>query len=464
MGLVLAVLAGVGSAAGGQTVGDVRVRDDLIAEQEALLNVYRCRFDIDTQVVAGGCGDGRPVEAAAVPVPFAGAPSAAEIAVRDRLVAKQEELLNVYRCRFDIDTHVVPQGCSNGVPNPVAAMINVPAEPPSGRCAHAVDDGVYEWEECAWANYWENSDFNYSLSDREAQVLIDKIWAEVNVEGKPAKPPTNSLVPAGSLCATGTEGGIIIGCYLPDRHHIRRLDAFVRTLLHETAHALVAGTPSVESCRAETDTHAYNTCTHNDVFRCAAEYLYTRYAQIKEAGVCGTVPPATRAPDNRHSWNSDTTADGYLAWVPVFTHTMSFPFEDADAWLIVRCRDDDLDVFLSIQYGYLVGQFIRNNRIPVLHAFLPRDYWSWDEQRQGDFLDANSTLSDWGESTNNRGAFLPENDQEDFINEAVRQENPWIMLSVQDSFDLPFGTFIFETANAHRHIRPVTEHCGWTWS
>lgn len=32
------------------------MRDDLIAAQEKLLNTYRCMFNIDTQLVPGGCG------------------------------------------------------------------------------------------------------------------------------------------------------------------------------------------------------------------------------------------------------------------------------------------------------------------------------------------------------------------------------------------------------------------------
>ena len=37
------------------TLQDVEVRDNLIANQESLLNTYRCQFNIDTQVVPGGC-------------------------------------------------------------------------------------------------------------------------------------------------------------------------------------------------------------------------------------------------------------------------------------------------------------------------------------------------------------------------------------------------------------------------
>ena len=95
-----------------QTASDVVERDRLIAAQEALLNVYRCRFDIDTEIVPGGCGGGTPVIPAIPPVPFTGTPNRADIAERDRLVAAQEALLNVYRCRFDIDTEIVPGGCS----------------------------------------------------------------------------------------------------------------------------------------------------------------------------------------------------------------------------------------------------------------------------------------------------------------------------------------------------------------
>ena len=42
------------------TQNDIEVRDGLIQNQEALLNVYRCRFDVDTEIVPGGCVDGVP--------------------------------------------------------------------------------------------------------------------------------------------------------------------------------------------------------------------------------------------------------------------------------------------------------------------------------------------------------------------------------------------------------------------
>ncbi|WP_419925130.1 hypothetical protein [Candidatus Poriferisocius sp.] len=45
---------------GAQTLADVGVRDRLITEQEALLDVYRCRFAVDVGEVGGGCAGGAP--------------------------------------------------------------------------------------------------------------------------------------------------------------------------------------------------------------------------------------------------------------------------------------------------------------------------------------------------------------------------------------------------------------------
>ena len=117
LGVVLAVvvagLAVVGPGVSAQTVGEVVERDRLIADQEALLNVYRCMFSVDTQVVPGGCSNGEPALPAKGPDPFSGTPTALDIAVRDKLVVEQEALLNVYRCQFSIDTDLVPGGCQD---------------------------------------------------------------------------------------------------------------------------------------------------------------------------------------------------------------------------------------------------------------------------------------------------------------------------------------------------------------
>ncbi|WP_419927905.1 trypsin-like peptidase domain-containing protein [Candidatus Poriferisocius sp.] len=125
----------VADAAGAQSVSQAEIsrRDQLIAEQEALLNVYRCRFDIDTQLVPGGCINGAPAEPAKEAKPFTGTPTANALAQRDWLVASQENLLNAYRCRFNIDTAIVPGGCGDEQPGPTPSQPPRPTPPPVGE-------------------------------------------------------------------------------------------------------------------------------------------------------------------------------------------------------------------------------------------------------------------------------------------------------------------------------------------
>ena len=115
--LVLAVCASAASAhnssSGGFTIEDIAVRDNLIAAQETLLNIYRCQFGLDIEAVPGGCTAGYPTLGFSQPAVFKGVPTHEDIAIRDQLIAVQEALLNTYRCRFDfeIDTHITPEGC-----------------------------------------------------------------------------------------------------------------------------------------------------------------------------------------------------------------------------------------------------------------------------------------------------------------------------------------------------------------
>ena len=106
---------------GQATVGDITARDELIAAQESLLNTYRCMFGVDTQVVPGGCADGQPVSGSTQPGVFQGTPTTQDVKVRDNLVASQEALLNTYRCLFNIDTQIVPGGCPDQPSTPTDA-------------------------------------------------------------------------------------------------------------------------------------------------------------------------------------------------------------------------------------------------------------------------------------------------------------------------------------------------------
>ncbi len=108
--VMLGLLTAVGAQPHSETpslADEISMRDQLIANQESLLNTYRCQFNIDTQVVPNGCPlDGAPVLGVAPPNP-----NSQDRSLRDQLIANQESLLNTYRCQFNIDTQVVPNGC-----------------------------------------------------------------------------------------------------------------------------------------------------------------------------------------------------------------------------------------------------------------------------------------------------------------------------------------------------------------
>ena len=105
-------MAGAQEAAPEVPQEEIRKRDELIFAQESLLNVYRCRFNVDTQVVPGGCVDGEPAQDQPSPPPFQGMGTQQALDVRDQLVINQEALLNDYRCLFKIDARIVPGGCN----------------------------------------------------------------------------------------------------------------------------------------------------------------------------------------------------------------------------------------------------------------------------------------------------------------------------------------------------------------
>ena len=124
---LLAVLLTLTASA--QTQDDVRARDSLIANQENLLNTYRCLFNVDTAVVPGGCANRQTIVPGVAPQN----PTTNDIAVRDGLIQQQEALLNVYRCAYSIDVQLVPGGCLNTKPSPTATPLptSVPTATPT---------------------------------------------------------------------------------------------------------------------------------------------------------------------------------------------------------------------------------------------------------------------------------------------------------------------------------------------
>ena len=109
----LALSASSGVSA--QSRGEVEDRDKLIADQENLLNTYRCMFGADVDLVPGTCPNPDIVAPGVVPKSL----TRQDLAVRDRLIADQEALLNIYRCTYNIDTELVVKGCDNS-PGPAA--------------------------------------------------------------------------------------------------------------------------------------------------------------------------------------------------------------------------------------------------------------------------------------------------------------------------------------------------------
>ena len=105
--LVALVTLLLSPVAGAQTQSEVEVRDQLIANQENLLNTYRCLFGVGTGVVPGGC----PTPDRIAPGPAPAKPTQNDIDLRDGLIQSQEALLNVYRCHFEVDTQLVSGGC-----------------------------------------------------------------------------------------------------------------------------------------------------------------------------------------------------------------------------------------------------------------------------------------------------------------------------------------------------------------
>ena len=147
-----------------------------------------------------------------------------------------------------------------------------------GRCAHRINDtDFYDWEDCAWG-----SEDDPAMGRAEMQALTERVWAETSARGKPDNPPAL------------TEGRCFearaAACYLPSTHTISiESGVTLRSLLHELAHALITGDAVMADCYADW-TSLVPHCAHGALFRCAADALYLRYADIDAAGVCGTVP------------------------------------------------------------------------------------------------------------------------------------------------------------------------------
>ena len=201
-------------------------------------------------------------------------------------------------------------------PEPVARWLPRPEDRiAAGRCAPAVVMGIYDWEGCAWGV----SD-DPEMSRSEMTAMVAKVWSETKARGKPTDPPN---------LTEGYCSDEALGCYLGRSHTIQLAQGFtLRTLLHELAHALTSGADEHGAC-VDDWTHRRPGCWHGDLYRCAADALYVRYADIDAAGVCGTPPDLE--PGDWFLWEPFETEWGAIHAVAGILDTNS------DYTLFARC-------------------------------------------------------------------------------------------------------------------------------
>ena len=191
-----------------------------------------------------------------------------------------------------------------------------------GRCAHILaGDDVYEWEDCAWGGAR-----NPVMGRSAAEALARRVWDETQARGKPNSPPVFTEGDCGAWRAAA--------CYIPGTHTISiESDATRRTILHELAHALISGDPTMIECM-EDWAPSVQACGHGMLFRCAADALYQRYADIDPAGVCGILP-------DLGAWIRSAGSSVAGEWIE---YRIEAPFangEDGSVALTVRCTNGD---------------------------------------------------------------------------------------------------------------------------
>ena len=203
-----------------QLISDISTRDQLIADQENLLNAYRCLFDTDVDLVTGGCAD----PATVTPGPAPAEPTLSDIEVRDQLIADQEALLNTYRCQFDVDTELVPDGCptrQDSEPTTQSTANTFTAISTGGNhtCGLRTDHTIKCW---GW-NKFNQTDApggtfttisaggNHSCGLRTDQTI--KCWGRNNDGEADAPGGTFTAVSAGSFHSCGLRTDQTIKCW-----------------------------------------------------------------------------------------------------------------------------------------------------------------------------------------------------------------------------------------------------------
>ena len=199
-------------------------------------------------------------------------------------------------------------------PQEARHVVTVPEEAPTACLDLIYNGGPYKYErEClrvhakqAW------------LTHEEAVSLIQQIWSDVEPDSEaPSTPPdlfTGSKEYTLAVCrnrsaggcSSSRLGGIVATMYerSPDQYKAPR-----HMIIHEMAHHMTTSdhlcaeamgrVERLDNSEDEASRGVTNQCSHNanDKFRCLVEYLYVRYAEGKEVGVCGTTDLADFHPN-----------------------------------------------------------------------------------------------------------------------------------------------------------------------
>lgn len=255
----------------------------------------------------------------------------------------------------------------------------------SGRCAPTIVLGVYDWEFCAWFGVPDSE-----LSRPEMRALIERVWRETDTPGKPSWPPELEEGSCGWLAD-------VAGCYEPVSHAIvlvsgRAENFTTRLLLHELAHALIAGSDEMASC-AEDWTHRQSACGHGSLFRCVADDLYVRYAGLDTAGVCGQAPDLD--PGNWQLLAPDESEWGVVHGAaqvtdPESNHTLQVMcatnYEQSES-------ERQLETILFLEHGSRLRRAAPDQRVRIRYRFSEEEHLS-DSQW---LTDENLTIALWPE-------------------------------------------------------------------
>lgn len=257
-----------------------------------------------------------------------------------------------------------------------------------GRCAHLIDDtNFYDWEECAWGRHPDPV-----MGRAEMQTLAAEVWGQTMARGKPDSPP--------ALVEGQCRSAHAAACYIPATHTISIESGVTRwSLLHELAHALISGDDIMADCYADWRARVPS-CAHGALFRCAADALYVRYADIDTAGVCGAVP-------DTGDWSHHTraTIDGvYAEWrTMVDAYGGDTPGVGGDVTLGIRCARGQRTVYFNgtLAYGphgrpayadYRTGDMSAPVTVPAIEIDNPDggygDWWTLSPQDEALLLAA----------------------------------------------------------------------------